>query len=69
MSLVAFFQDDPNTFYSFKYQIKEGDCPVGSGKTWRECDYKDPEQAVSVLTVPEPPVFPEAARFFYWCWA
>ncbi|XP_005601930.1 kininogen-1 isoform X1 [Equus przewalskii] len=39
--------DDPNTFYSFKYQIKEGDCPVGSGKTWRECDYKDPEQAAT----------------------
>ncbi|XP_076973952.1 kininogen-1 isoform X2 [Tamandua tetradactyla] len=31
--------DAPDTFYSLKYQIKEGDCPVKSGKTWQDCDY------------------------------
>ncbi|XP_058411558.1 kininogen-1 isoform X1 [Diceros bicornis minor] len=39
--------DDPDTFYSFKYQIKEGDCPVGNGTTWQDCDYKDSEQAAT----------------------
>ncbi|CAO2631402.1 Kng1, partial [Lemmus lemmus] len=32
--------------YSFKYQIKEGNCPVQSGLTWQDCDYKDAEEAV-----------------------
>ena len=52
MSLVAVFQDNPDIFYSFKYEIKEGDCLVQSDKTWQDCDYKDPAQAVSVLMVP-----------------
>ncbi|XP_032338489.1 kininogen-1 isoform X1 [Camelus ferus] len=39
--------DNPDTFYSFKYQIKEGDCPVQSDKTWQECDYKDSAQAAT----------------------
>ncbi|XP_006220205.3 kininogen-1 [Vicugna pacos] len=39
--------DNPDTFYSFKYQIKEGDCPVQSGKTWQECDYRDSAQAAT----------------------
>ena len=47
VSFVAFFQDDEETFYSIKYQIKEGDCPVQSGKSWQDCDYKEAEQAVS----------------------
>ncbi|XP_004473762.2 kininogen-1 isoform X2 [Dasypus novemcinctus] len=29
----------PDIFYSLKYQIKEGDCPVQNGKTWQDCDY------------------------------
>lgn len=49
VSLVAFFQDDPETFYSFKYQIREGDCSVQSDKTWQDCDYKESAQAVSRL--------------------
>lgn len=65
VSLVAVFQDNPDIFYSFKYEIKEGDCLVQSDKTWQDCDYKDPAQAVSVLMVPEPPVFSaECARLF-----
>ncbi|EPQ04744.1 Kininogen-1 [Myotis brandtii] len=40
---------DRAIFYSVKYEIKEGDCPVQSGKTWQDCDYKEPEQAVSVM--------------------
>nr|KAF6474635.1 kininogen 1 [Rousettus aegyptiacus] len=39
--------ENPNPFYSFKYQIKEGDCPVQSNKTWQDCDYKDSEQAAT----------------------
>ncbi|KAJ8776034.1 hypothetical protein J1605_015878 [Eschrichtius robustus] len=39
--------DDPDTFYSFKYQIKEGDCPVQSDKTWQDCDYGDSAQAAT----------------------
>ncbi|XP_057596211.1 kininogen-1 isoform X2 [Hippopotamus amphibius kiboko] len=39
--------DNPDTFYSFKYQIKEGDCPVQSNKTWQDCDYKDSAQAAT----------------------
>ncbi|XP_024416680.2 kininogen-1 isoform X3 [Desmodus rotundus] len=34
-------------FYSIKYQIKEGDCPVQSGKSWQDCDYKEAEQAAT----------------------
>uniref|UniRef100_A0A8C5KJ11 Cystatin kininogen-type domain-containing protein n=1 Tax=Jaculus jaculus TaxID=51337 RepID=A0A8C5KJ11_JACJA len=30
------------TFYSLKYQIKEGDCSVQSTKSWQDCDYKMP---------------------------
>ncbi|EPQ02833.1 Kininogen-1 [Myotis brandtii] len=41
--------EDENIFYSVKYEIKEGDCPVQSGKTWQDCDYKEAEQAVSVM--------------------
>lgn len=39
--------ENPDIFYSLKYQIKEGDCPVQSGKTWQDCDYKDSEQAAT----------------------
>ncbi|XP_008703425.2 kininogen-1 isoform X1 [Ursus maritimus] len=39
--------DDPDTFYSFKYQIREGNCSAESGKTWQECDYKDAAQAAT----------------------
>ncbi|XP_039097640.1 kininogen-1 [Hyaena hyaena] len=39
--------DDLDTFYSFKYQIKEGDCSVQSDKTWQDCDYKEAEQAAT----------------------
>ncbi|XP_007934174.1 kininogen-1 [Orycteropus afer afer] len=39
--------DGSGTFYSFKYQIKEGDCPFESGKTWQECDYKKAEGAAT----------------------
>ncbi|XP_052596285.1 kininogen-1 isoform X2 [Peromyscus californicus insignis] len=35
------------TFYSFKYQIKEGNCSVQSGLTWQDCHYKDAEEAAS----------------------
>ncbi|XP_054441064.1 kininogen-1-like isoform X2 [Pteronotus mesoamericanus] len=34
-------------FYSIKYQVKEGNCPVQSGKTWQDCDYKEAEQAAT----------------------
>nr|KAF6378572.1 kininogen 1 [Myotis myotis] len=27
--------------------MKEGDCPVQSGKTWQDCDYKEAEQAAT----------------------
>ncbi|XP_054567457.1 kininogen-1-like isoform X1 [Eptesicus fuscus] len=36
-----------NAFYSIKYEIKEGDCPVQSNKTWQDCDYKEPGQAAT----------------------
>ncbi|XP_030185502.1 kininogen-1 isoform X2 [Lynx canadensis] len=39
--------DDPETFYSFKYQIREGDCSVQSDKTWQDCDYKESTQAAT----------------------
>ncbi|CAH6776978.1 Kng2 [Phodopus roborovskii] len=35
------------TFYSFKYQIKEGNCSVQSGLTWQDCGFKDAEEAVT----------------------
>ncbi|CAO2631400.1 Kng1 [Lemmus lemmus] len=38
---------DSDIFYSFKYQIKEGNCPVQSGLTWQDCDYKDAEEAAT----------------------
>nr|KAF6477792.1 kininogen 1 [Molossus molossus] len=38
---------DENTFYSVKYEIKEGDCPVQSDKTWQDCDYKESEHAAT----------------------
>ncbi|XP_014386154.1 PREDICTED: kininogen-1 [Myotis brandtii] len=38
---------DHDIFYSVKYEIKEGDCPAQSGKTWQDCDYKEPEQAAT----------------------
>ncbi|KAG8516578.1 Kininogen-1 [Galemys pyrenaicus] len=39
--------DDMHQYFSFKYQIKEGDCPVRSGKTWQDCDYKQSEDAAT----------------------
>nr|XP_012326259.1 kininogen-1 [Aotus nancymaae] len=36
-----------DTFYSFKYEIKEGDCPRQNGKTWQDCDYKDAAEAAT----------------------
>nr|KAF6378573.1 kininogen 1 [Myotis myotis] len=38
---------DHDIFYSVKYEMKEGDCPVQSGKTWQDCDYKEAEQAAT----------------------
>ncbi|XP_020734485.2 kininogen-1 isoform X1 [Odocoileus virginianus] len=39
--------DNPDIFYSLKYQIKEGDCPFQSNITWQDCDYKDSTQAAT----------------------
>ncbi|XP_075411995.1 kininogen-1 [Tenrec ecaudatus] len=39
--------DGSDTFYSIKYQVKEGDCPVHSGKTWQDCDYKESPDAAT----------------------
>ncbi|XP_032986991.1 kininogen-2-like isoform X2 [Rhinolophus ferrumequinum] len=39
--------ENPDIFYAVKYEIKEGDCPVKSGKTWQDCDYKDAEEAAT----------------------
>ncbi|XP_040108727.1 kininogen-1 isoform X2 [Oryx dammah] len=39
--------DNPDIFYSLKYQIKEGDCPFQSDKSWQDCDYKDSAQAAT----------------------
>uniref|UniRef100_G3T5X1 Kininogen 1 n=1 Tax=Loxodonta africana TaxID=9785 RepID=G3T5X1_LOXAF len=39
--------ESSGTFYSFKYEIKEGDCPVQSGKTWQDCDYKEASEAAT----------------------
>ncbi|XP_021111570.1 kininogen-1 isoform X3 [Heterocephalus glaber] len=36
-----------DAFYSVKYEVKEGDCPVQSDKTWQDCDYKDAEEAAT----------------------
>ncbi|KAM6160965.1 kininogen-1 [Erethizon dorsatum] len=36
-----------DVFYSVKYEVKEGDCPVQSNKTWQDCDYKDAEEAAT----------------------
>ncbi|KAM4887264.1 kininogen-1 [Thomomys bottae] len=37
----------PQLFYSVKYEIKEGDCPMESGKTWQDCDYQEAENAAT----------------------
>ncbi|XP_004382306.1 kininogen-1 isoform X2 [Trichechus manatus latirostris] len=39
--------ESSGTFYSFKYEVKEGDCPVQSGKTWQDCDYKEAAEAAT----------------------
>ncbi|KAM9177434.1 kininogen-1 isoform 1-T1 [Dugong dugon] len=39
--------ESSGTFYSFKYEVKEGDCPVQSGKTWQDCDYKQAAEAAA----------------------
>uniref|UniRef100_A0A5F9DLC9 Kininogen 1 n=1 Tax=Oryctolagus cuniculus TaxID=9986 RepID=A0A5F9DLC9_RABIT len=36
-----------DVFYSLEYQIKEGDCPVQSDKTWQDCNYKDALEAAT----------------------
>ncbi|XP_016055669.1 PREDICTED: kininogen-1 isoform X2 [Miniopterus natalensis] len=36
-----------NIFFFVKYEIKEGNCSVESGKNWQDCDYKEPEQAAT----------------------
>ncbi|KFO33178.1 kininogen-1 isoform X2 [Fukomys damarensis] len=36
-----------DVFYSIKYEVKEGDCPVQSDKTWQDCEYKDAEEAAT----------------------
>ncbi|XP_032755117.1 kininogen-1 isoform X1 [Rattus rattus] len=40
-------KDGSKTFYSFKYQIKEGNCSVQSGFAWQDCDFKDAEEAAT----------------------
>lgn len=50
----CFPQDGSETFYSFKYQIKEGNCSVQSGVSWQDCDLKNAEEAVSVLCIQKP---------------
>lgn len=39
--------ENHDIFYAVKYQIKEGECPVKSGKTWQDCDYKAAEKAAT----------------------
>ncbi|XP_045439736.1 kininogen-1 isoform X3 [Pipistrellus kuhlii] len=39
--------EDHDVFYSVKYEVKEGNCPVQSGIPWQLCDYKEPEQAAT----------------------
>ncbi|CAK6441815.1 unnamed protein product [Pipistrellus nathusii] len=38
---------DHDVFYSVKYEVKEGNCSIQSGKPWKECDYKESEQAAT----------------------
>ncbi|XP_008054554.1 kininogen-1 isoform X2 [Carlito syrichta] len=38
---------NPEIFYSLKYQIKEGDCPVQSDKTWQDCGYNEGAEAAT----------------------
>ncbi|XP_031220455.1 kininogen-1, partial [Mastomys coucha] len=46
VGVIALDQDGSETFYSFKYQIKEGNCSVQSGLDWQDCDFKNAEEAV-----------------------
>ncbi|XP_012585775.1 PREDICTED: kininogen-1-like [Condylura cristata] len=39
--------DGIDPLYFLKYQIKEGDCPVQSGKTWQDCAYKQSADAAT----------------------
>ncbi|XP_006884168.1 PREDICTED: kininogen-2-like [Elephantulus edwardii] len=39
--------EDSGTFYTIKYEIKEGDCPVHSGKTWQDCDFSEAADAAT----------------------
>ncbi|XP_066097825.1 kininogen-1 isoform X1 [Saccopteryx bilineata] len=39
--------DDLGTFYTAVYEVKEGDCPAQSDKTWQDCDYKEAEHAAT----------------------
>lgn len=72
---LLFFQEGQDTFYSVKYEMKEGNCAVQSGKTWQDCDYKEPEQAVSVMV--QSPQFSQSRLQNYsisaggdeYCWA
>ena len=50
----CFPQDGSATFYSFNYQIKEGNCSAQRGLAWQDCDFKDAEEAVSVLFIGKP---------------
>ncbi|GAB1300144.1 Histidine-rich glycoprotein [Apodemus speciosus] len=38
--------DGSEEFYSFTYQIKEGNCSVQSGLDWQDCDFKNAEEAL-----------------------
>ncbi|XP_038608611.1 kininogen-1 isoform X2 [Tachyglossus aculeatus] len=38
---------DSDTFYSLKYQVREGDCPVQKDKHWQDCDYREPVEAAT----------------------
>ncbi|XP_028920750.1 kininogen-1 isoform X2 [Ornithorhynchus anatinus] len=38
---------DSDTFYSLKYQIREGDCPVQKDKHWQDCDYREAAEAAT----------------------
>ena len=51
---LCFPQDGSEEFYSFTYQIKEGNCSVQSGLDWQDCDFKNAEEAVSVLFIRKP---------------
>ncbi|EDK97650.1 kininogen 2 isoform 2 precursor [Mus musculus] len=39
--------DGSATFYSFNYQIKEGNCSAQRGLAWQDCDFKDSEEAAT----------------------